>query len=482
LRDEQQEPGSGPRLDRIEWGMTLPVSPSLSLDQLLAKYDIAGPRYTSYPTAPHFSTEWDRAALREDFLADNRPGSRPLSLYFHLPFCERKCWFCGCTTVISRDHSIADDYLEDLEREMDLIALHVDSQRSVVQIHLGGGTPTFLSPEQLARLGKAIKQRFRLSSRLEFSVEIDPRHASEEHIRVLREIGCNRASLGVQDFNPKVQQAVNRIQPRQMTESVLAHLRANGFDSINMDLIYGLPEQTPNSFVETLLDVIALRPDRLAIFSYAHVPSIKPAQRIFDRRRNLPPVQSKLRMQTLAVERLVWAGYACIGMDHFALETDELVRARGNGSLQRNFQGYTTHAGASLYAFGMSAISQTAGAYRQNYKDLGLYRTALRQGQLPIEKVRLLSSDDTRRAYIIQRIMCDNELVFDELSRHLGISFEDCFKSELLSLEEFYADGLIERTAQGFSVTPLGRLLVRVIAMKFDRYLLSGQGTYSKVI
>ncbi|HEY9155433.1 MAG TPA: oxygen-independent coproporphyrinogen III oxidase, partial [Opitutaceae bacterium] len=352
----------------------------LSLDQLLAKYDVAGPRYTSYPTAPHFSTDWSREALREDFFRDNRPGSAPLSLYFHLPFCERKCWFCGCTTVISKDHSVADAYLEDLEAEMDLVAQHIDHERSVVQIHFGGGTPTFFSPAQLARLGRAIKKRFRVSSRVEFSVEIDPRHATDEHIAVLSQMGCNRASLGVQDFNPKVQVAVNRIQPRDVTVSTLSRLRAWGFQSINLDLIYGLPEQTPSSFIETLLDVIGLRPDRLAIFSYAHVPSIKPAQRIFDHRGNLPLAANKLRMQTLAVERLIWAGYACIGMDHFAVETDELVQAQRSGSLQRNFQGYTTHAGTSLYAFGMSAISQTAGAYRQNFKDLGQYRAAVRGG------------------------------------------------------------------------------------------------------
>ena len=458
------------------------TSTHLSLDTLLGKYAIAGPRYTSYPTAPQFAKEWDRAALREDFINDNRPGSAPIALYFHLPFCERKCWFCGCTTVISKDHRVADVYLDDLEGEMDLIVQHIDRERSVVQIHLGGGTPTFFSPEQLGRLGRAIKKRFQLSGRLEFSVEIDPRHATEEHIRVLREIGCNRASLGVQDFNPRVQEAVNRIQPRELTELALTRLRASGFKSINLDLIYGLPEQTPQSFVETLLDVITLHPDRLAIFNYAHVPSLKPAQRIFDLRKNLPSPQSKLRMQTLAVERLVWAGYACVGMDHFALETDELVLAQQNGSLQRNFQGYTTHAGTSLYAFGMSAISQTAGAFRQNYKELGAYRAAVKSGQLPIEKVKLLTPDDTRRAYVIQRIMCDNELKFDQLSRQLGISFEDHFRTELESLEDLYRDGLIEQRTNGFAVTPLGRLLVRVIAMRFDRYLNAGKGTYSKVI
>jgi oxygen-independent coproporphyrinogen-3 oxidase len=458
------------------------ISAALSLDQLLAKYDIAGPRYTSYPTAPHFSPVWDRETLREDFLRDNRPGSSPISLYFHLPFCERKCWFCGCTTVITKDGSVADAYLDDLEAVMDLVAQHIDPERSVVQIHFGGGTPTFFSPAQLARLGRTIQKRFRISSHVEFSVEIDPRHATDDHIAVLREIGCNRASLGVQDFNAKVQQAVNRIQPRELTVSALARLRARGFQSVNLDLIYGLPEQTPNSFIETLLDVISLRPDRLAIFSYAHVPAIKPAQRIFDHRGNLPSVASKLRMQTLAVERLIWAGYACIGMDHFALETDELVHAQRRGTLQRNFQGYTTHGGTSLYAFGMSSISQTAGAYRQNFKDIAQYRAAVRSGKLPIERVKVLAPDDLRRAYVIQRIMCDNELRYSKLSAHLELSFEEHFKNELESLEPYFRDGLIEKHEDGFTTTPFGRLLVRVIAMKFDRYLTSGRATYSKVI
>lgn len=452
------------------------------LATLLAKYDVSGPRYTSYPTAPQFRTDWDAAALAQELERDNQAADAPLSLYVHLPFCEQRCWFCGCTTVITRNHKVTDAYLDDLQREMDLTAGLIDRRRPVVQAHFGGGTPTFLSPEELTRLGKMLKSRFAFSDRTEFSVEIDPRHLTPGHVEAFRAMGCNRASLGVQDFNPTVQQAIHRIQPREMTETAVRRLREAGFTSVNLDLIYGLPQQTRESFGKTLEQVLALAPDRLAVFSYAHVPSIKPAQRIFEQRGGLPAATEKLGMLALSVEKLSAAGYACVGMDHFARENDELAVAQREGSLHRNFQGYTTCADASLYSFGMSAISQTRRSYRQNHKGLADYSREIRAGRLPTERALLVNDDDLVRREIIQRIMCDGALSYGKLGAKLGLDFEATFAREIASLDEAEADGLVHRFDGGFTITPVGRLLVRTIAMRFDRYLGSGPRTFSRTV
>ncbi|HEU5080050.1 MAG TPA: oxygen-independent coproporphyrinogen III oxidase [Opitutaceae bacterium] len=456
--------------------------PTLELSALLAKYDAPVPRYTSYPTAPHFRTEWDHSALREDFIRDNRSATTPLSLYVHLPFCEQKCWFCGCTTVITRDHSVTSRYLDDLEREMDLIASNSNHRRPVVQVHLGGGTPTFLSPEELLRLGRGLRSRFNFAPHVEFSVEIDPRHLTPDQVQVFREIGCTRASLGIQDFNTAVQIAVHRYQPKEMTETAVARLREAGFKSINFDLIYGLPQQTPESFVRTVGEALVMQPDRLALFSYAHLPRLKPAQRIFDRRYVLPSASEKLSMMVGAVQRIASEGYACIGMDHFAKVDDELAVAQRRGDMHRNFQGYTTCGGATLYGFGMSAISSSEYSYRQNTRDLARYRELIRAGQLPTERACLLGVEDRLRWKLIQKIMCGQRLDFAELSLELGVNVREHFAPELASLNDLADDGLIEVTDDSLVITAFGRLLVRAIAVRFDLYYNDAAASYSRTI
>lgn len=448
---------------------------------LVRKYNRPGPRYTSYPTAPRFFREIDRERLLED-PADSGGPKRPLSLYAHLPFCESACWFCGCTKVITRDRSSADRYLDYLEREIGLIAERADLSRELVQLHFGGGTPTFLTPEQLRRLGRILHRGFRFAESCESGVEIDPRRLSREHIAALREIGCNRASLGVQDHNPVVQQAVHRVQPRELTEQAVDWLRETGFHSINIDLIYGLPHQTVESFTRTVAEVLELRPDRLAVFSYAHVPWIKPAQKIFDRRQNLPDDETKLAILEQVSGQLLAAGYVYIGMDHFALRDDELAVARRAGTLQRNFQGYSTLAGVDICALGMSAISQTAHAYRQNEKDLDDYYRALDEGRLPIASGYLLTADDRIRRATIMRLMCDLRLDFAELSRRMDIDFPAYFEPEIQSLAPMAADGLVTVSRHAIEVTPVGRFLLRNIAMSFDAYLGESPVKYSKTI
>lgn len=456
-------------------------APPINLD-LVRKYSIPGPRYTSYPPATQFTTELSPADIDEAIAADNAPGAGPLSLYFHLPFCETRCWFCGCTTVITRRRDSAGEYLDDLAREMKLTAARIDCSRPVAQIHLGGGTPTFFPPDELRRLGALLREHFALSPSTEFSVEIDPRRLLLDHITALREIGVTRASLGVQDTNPRVQLAVHRIQPHEQNQQAFEWLRANGFSSINVDLIYGLPLQNAQSFARTIDDVLALGPDRLSVFSYAHVPWIKPAQKIFDDREQLPSAEEKLAMFALAHAKLTAAGYLDIGLDHFARPDDELAVAQRAGTLQRNFQGYSTHAGASLYGFGMSSISSTASTYRQNHKTLPAWRESLASGQLPVERGLKLSDEDRRRRSIIMRLMCDRRLDYAALSKAFGFNFTERYAAQLGSLGDLEADGLIQRSPAGLTVTHLGAPLLRVIAMRFDAYL-GGEGQrHSKTI
>lgn len=441
--------------------------PALDLD-LVRKYSIPGPRYTSYPPATRFTTDLEALRLDQAIADDNRPGAGPLSLYFHLPFCESRCWFCGCNTVITRRRDAAGEYLDDLAREMRLTAARLDRSRPVTQIHLGGGTPTFFPPAELRRLGALIREIFNVAPDCEFGVEIDPRRLTADHVTALREIGANRASLGVQDTNPRVQLAIHRIQPHHQNETAFAWLRAAGFESINVDLIYGLPLQTPESFAATMGDVLSLDPDRLSVFSYAHVPWIKPAQKIFDDRAQLPGDREKLAMFGVAHELLTAAGYLDIGLDHFAKPDDELARAQRAGTLHRNFQGYSTRGGASLYSFGISAISATADTYRQNAKTLDEWRAALDAGRLPVERGLRLTTEDARRRTIIMRLMCDRRLDFPALSRTLGVDFAERYAREIATLADLEDDGLLYWTANGFEVTRAGGPLLRVIAMRFD--------------
>lgn len=455
---------------------------SVNLD-LVKKYNVAGPRYTSYPPATQFndSVKWD--ALEQKIVQAQDPN-RDISLYFHLPFCESLCWFCGCTTVITSRHEHSNEYLNYLEREMDKMRTLLDPKRKVLQLHFGGGTPTFLQPNEIRRLGEMIHKRFTFSDELEAGVEIDPRRLTKDHIVALREVGFNRASLGVQDFNPKVQEAVHRIQPRPLVEQAIAWLREAGFQSVNVDLIYGLPYQTPETFEDTLNQMLELSPDRLAIFSYAHVPWMKPAQKILEKEAALPAAETKLDILKLVIEKLTKDDrYVYIGMDHFAKPTDELAIAQKNKTLQRNFQGYSTKGGTDIYAFGMSAISQADGVYWQNEKELPKYYAAVGEGRVPFTRGYIMTEDDKIRRWTIMRLMCDLGLDYDWMSKALGINFKEYFAKELGSYKDMHADGLVTLSDRELKVTEVGRLMIRNIAMKFDAYLpAEGQRRFSRTI
>ena len=443
---------------------------TLNVDlDLVRKYNVAGPRYTSYPPATKFvdTIPWEQ--LSEKIEANNQ-SPRDLSVYFHIPFCESLCWFCGCTTVITTNHDKGNDYIAYLGREVAKLAPKLNKDRKAVQLHFGGGSPTFLRPDEIRRLGDIIHKHFTFSPDIEASVEVDPRRLTREHLVALREIGFNRASMGVQDFNPKVQQAID-------------WMRDLGYGSINLDLIYGLPFQTPATFNETLDTVLEMKPDRLAVFSYAHVPWIKPAQKILED-KILPTPESKLEVLKLVIERLTADDqYVYIGMDHFAKPTDELTVAQRSKQLQRNFQGYSTRAGSDIYAFGMSAVSQIPDAYWQNEKELPKYQTAVDADQVPLQRAYFLSDEDKIRRETIMRTMCDLSLDFVAMSQKLGINFEQHFASELTSLAPYETDGLIRRTATGLEVTDSGRLFIRNIAMCFDNTLVpAGERRHSKTI
>jgi oxygen-independent coproporphyrinogen-3 oxidase len=445
---------------------------------LIRKYAIPGPRYTSYPAATEFTADFDAAAAIAAIAADNaRPTNasgatavRPLSLYVHLPFCESLCWYCGCNTIITRARGAADAYLDDLEREIRLTLARLDPARPVTQIHLGGGTPTFLTAAQIDRLGNMLRRHFTVSADAEIGAEIDPRHLADDQVAALARFGLNRASLGVQDTDASVQLAIHRVQPHALNVVAAARLRTIGVKSLNLDLIYGLPLQTADSLARTLDDVLALSPERLSLFSYAHVPWLKPAQRIFEDRGQLPEPAQKLALFALAHARLADAGYVDIGLDHFARPDNELARARHTGGLQRNFQGYSTRAGASLYSFGLSAISATADTYRQNHKTLDAYRGALVAGRLPVERGLALTDEDKRRRTLVMRIMCERRLDFAALARETGIDVAADYAPELDSLSDLAADGIVTLDAQGLRVTELGAPLLRVVAMRFDAH------------
>jgi oxygen-independent coproporphyrinogen-3 oxidase len=421
-------------------------------------------------------------ADKDALLGEVRQGEGPLSLYFHLPFCESQCWFCACSSIISTERSVVEPYLDALEKEMDLYLPLLKPGRLVEQLHFGGGSPDFLTPAQLDRLCKAIRARFQFAPGAELSAELEPRVLSEAHLDVLRAHGFNRASIGVQDADPAVQKAVHRIQPAARNEEVLRWLRARGFASVNVDLIYGLPLQTPESYARTLDHVIALDPERFAIFNYAHVPWMKPAQKNLLLAGPLPSGEEKIRLLILAIERLMGAGYTFIGLDHFAKPADELSLAHQSGTLQRNFQGYSTKAGAEMLAFGVTSISQTARSYRQNTHLLDAYYAAIAEGRPPLERGYLLTDEDTLRRRVIMRVMCDVSLDYAGLGRELGLDFAARFAEEIAGMADLEADGLLQRTPQGIEVTPLGRLLVRVIALRFDRHFKAGEKRHSKSV
>ena len=445
--------------------------------ELVRKHNRPGPRYTSYPTALQFRGDADAARLFD--AAQRETGA--LSLYVHLPFCGSLCWFCGCNKVITTDNAKADVYLDALEREMDLFPASGLRGREVVQLHLGGGTPNFLGPPQIARLGRILRDRFALADDAECSVELDPRPLTRDHVRAFRDIGMTRASFGIQDVNPEVQGAVHRVQPDECNERAFEWLRGEGFESVNVDLIYGLPGQTAASYAETLARVLAYAPDRFAVFSYAHVPWMVPAQKILERAQ-LPVPEEKIAMLKLVIETLTGEGYIFIGLDHFARPGDELVRAMENGTLQRNFQGYSTRGGAEIRGFGVSAISQTARTYRQNRKVLEDYYAALAAGRLPVERGLELDDEDVLRRHVIMRLMCDFCIDFGPVEDAFGIRFAEKFSASLARLEEFAVDGLVDVGEGSVRVTGIGRLFIRNIAMCFDAYTAPDGGRHSKTI
>ena len=440
---------------------------------LLRRYDRPGPRYTSYPTAPQFASSFGEPQLREAVRASNGdPIPRRLSLYVHVPFCQSPCFYCGCNRVITRDTSRSEGYLARLYREIALYSELFDRDREVIQLHFGGGTPNFLTPAQLREVVDCLRSHFRFSDSdsRDISIELDPRFVKPADIAELADIGFNRASLGVQDFDPEVQRAVNRIQSVEETLAIIEACRANGFKSVNVDLIYGLPRQTVEGFSRTLQTVVAARPDRIAVYGYAHLPSLFKAQRQIEAADPAPP-GGTVGLRGLAIETLVAAGYVYIGMDHFALPDDELARAQERGGLHRNFMGYTTHSDSDLVGLGVSAISHIGDSFSQNPRDLPSWQAAIDDGHLPVFRGMRLSEDDQLRADLIQQLMCQGEVPVAALERRYGIIFDSYFADALERLKPLEADGLVRLERERIRVTSQGRLLLRNIAMCFDRYL-----------
>ncbi|HQR03381.1 MAG: oxygen-independent coproporphyrinogen III oxidase [Proteobacteria bacterium] len=440
--------------------------------QLIRRFDVNGPRYTSYPTADRFVEAFNADASRSWLERRTMGGSlgRPLSLYVHIPFCNTICYYCACNKVITKDHSRSAKYIGYLEKELALQAGYVSGGHDVSQLHWGGGTPTFLSDEEITRLMEAIRRHFNLLPGGEYSIEIDPRKVDRHTIDLLARQGFNRMSVGVQDFDARVQQAVNRIQSREETGAVIEAARAAGFRSISVDLIYGLPRQSPVSFNTTLDEVLKLSPDRVSIYNYAHLPGIfKPQRRISE--ADLPSAEAKLQILQLAIRRLVEAGYVFIGMDHFAKPGDELALAQRQGRLHRNFQGYSTHADTDLLAFGVSAIGKVGPSYSQNVRTLDEYYDRLDMGQLPVFRGIELCADDLLRRAVIQALMCHFEVSVESIEIAHLIDFSSYFGNELRDLQEMESAGLVTLEPQAITVTPRGRMLVRNIAMIFDRYL-----------
>jgi oxygen-independent coproporphyrinogen-3 oxidase len=440
---------------------------------LLRRFDIAGPRYTSYPTADRFVeafgvSDQDQALIQR---RDAGPGTvQPLSLYVHLPFCESLCYFCACNKIVTRHHERAADYLRYLAREVDLYGARLGIGQPVTQLHLGGGTPTFLSDDELRELMAMLRRTFALAPGAECSIEVDPRTIDAVRLATLATLGFNRISFGVQDFDAGVQQAVHRIQPFEMVRALMAQARAVGFDSINMDLIYGLPRQTPESFARTLAQVQQLRPDRIALYAYAHLPDrFKPQRRIVS--ADLPQAGAKVAMLSQSLAAFLSAGYVYIGMDHFALPGDALAVAKRQGRLHRNFQGYSTQPDCDLVGLGVSAIGHVGASYSQNAKTMEEYCDALDQGRLPVARGLALSRDDLVRRAVIMALMCQGEVLFETIGLAWLLDFPSYFQRELEQVRELAAQGLVTVDDSGIQVTAQGWFFVRAVAMVFDRYL-----------
>jgi oxygen-independent coproporphyrinogen III oxidase len=441
-----------------------------NLLSILKQFDRPGPRYTSYPTAPLFSSKYTAKHFEDDLIENNRNNTAPLSLYLHIPFCDTLCYFCGCTTVITKNRDKISEYLVELKNEIDHKASIISRERPVVQMAWGGGTPSYLTPEEIHELSKFIRERFTFSEDAEISVEIDPRELTFDHLQAFVANGANRFSLGVQDFNDDVQKAVNRIQPESLTQQVFRWSRELGIKSINVDLIYGLPLQTIASFKTTLEKVIELSPERIAVFNFAFVPWMKPHQKLLHQDQ-LPSGEEKLHLLQLTINTLIEAGYVYVGMDHFAKPTDELAREQKRKALHRNFQGYSIKAGADLFGFGMSAISHFGPVYAQNAKDLPAYYSAIQNKHFPTVLGYTMTSDDALRKYVIMRLMCDLELDKRDIERKFGIIFDEYFSDAIVKLKEFVPLDLLSLEHDRITVSDTGRFVLRNIAMCFDAYL-----------
>ncbi|MGE0873219.1 MAG: oxygen-independent coproporphyrinogen III oxidase [Burkholderiales bacterium] len=451
---------------------------------LIRKYDVSGPRYTSYPTADRFVEAFGEADLRHWLGMRNIGGiKQPLSLYLHLPFCDTVCYYCGCNKVVTRDHGRSGKYIKYLAKELALLAPLLGERQSICQMHWGGGTPTFLSREEMRELTAALDAAFTREPDCESSIEIDPRSTKPGTLEFLAGLGFNRLSVGVQDFDADVQRAVHRIQSEEETRRAIEEARASGFRSVSVDLIYGLPKQTLDSFDRTLDKVIALSPDRVAVYGYAHLPALfKPQRRIAA--ADLPSAETKLQILTLAIGRLTRAGYVHIGMDHFARPEDDLAVAQRQGRLQRNFQGYSTCPESDIIGLGVSAIGRIGPTYSQNHKRLDDYYAVLDAGRLPVSRGIELSPDDLLRRAVIQALVCHFRLSIESIELAYLIDFRAYFAPELAELRVLADEGLVELTPEWIVVTPRGRLLVRAVCMVFDRYLRERRERvgYSKVI
>ena len=448
--------------------MTIVATP-----ELLTRFDVPGPRYTSYPTADRFVEafgEDDYVLALQQRRQLSGGASLPLSLYVHIPFCESLCYYCACNKIITKHPERAEEYLRYLYREVELHTSHCGTGQIVSQLHLGGGTPTFLSDEGLRNLMDMLRRNFTLAPGGEYSIEVDPRTVDAGRLAFLAELGFNRLSFGVQDFDPQVQQAVHRIQPTEQVFALVAAARQLGFESINVDLIYGLPRQTPESFDRTLAQVAELRPDRIALYAYAHLPErFKPQRRIVS--ADLPGASAKVSMLARSLDSFSQAGYVYVGMDHFALPEDALAVAKRQGRLHRNFQGYSTQPDCDLIALGVSAIGRVGATYSQNAKNLDEYYDMLDQGRLPIVRGLALTRDDLVRRAVIMALMCQGEVLFDSLEQSWLIEFDSYFSVELEKLREMETHGLVHLNNDSVTVTPMGWYFVRGIAMVFDRYL-----------
>jgi len=461
--------------------MTAPISP-----ELLRQYDVPGPRYTSYPTADRFVEAFGPVDYTQA-LAQRREGpaamNLPLSLYVHIPFCESLCYYCGCNKIITRHHSRSASYLRYLAREVELHTAVLGTAQPVSQLHLGGGTPTFLSDDELRELMGMLRRSFHLLSGAECSIEIDPRTVTAERLQVLHDLGFNRISFGVQDFDPEVQKAVHRVQPHEQVAALMADARRIGFDSINVDLIYGLPRQTPESFARTLSQVATLKPDRIALYGYAHLPErFKPQRRIHA--AELPAASGKVAMLSQALAAFLSSGYVYIGMDHFALPGDALAVAKRQGRLHRNFQGYSTHADCDLVGLGVSAIGKVGATYSQNAKTMEEYCDLLDQGKLPVVRGLALSRDDLARRAVIMALMCQGQVVFESIELAWLLDFRSYFAAEMEQMKDLQKKGMVIVDDAGLQVTAQGWFFVRAVAMQFDKYLQAdrNRARFSRII